>query len=330
MTVLFVIGINDQSTVQASISEDNQVSYLYDGNCSIQQQVPMARGKVAYAVLFGKRVKQWAFEFRQKPSLIVNQIANADTHRGALERCVELCNQVDTAVLNRPDRVLLTTRDSVARMLQGIPGVTMPRTVRFRPKSPDDVFAHARKEDIAFPFIVRLAGRHGGVSSILVKSPDDYAALHVYPFDGRDFYLTEFVDYRDSDGFYHRQRLIVIDGEPLLRGSLYDQHWMVHGASRRFMLQRETWEEDRVRSQALETLVIPKLKPAIAEITNRLQLDFYGIDCCLDRAGGMLVFEANASMDFLTNEHPQMNARMAMIHGRVRNMLERHSGEDLA
>jgi hypothetical protein len=153
--------------------------------------------------------------------------------------------------------------------------------------------------------------------------------LHVYPFDGRDFYVTEFVDCRESDRFYHRQRLVVIDGEPLLRGSLYDEHWKVHGASRRFMMGRESWEDDRVRSAWLEQEVIPDLKSAVTEITNRLKLEIYGIDCSLRPGGKMLIFEANANMNFLTNDHPEMNERVDMIRRKILDMLARHSGENV-
>jgi hypothetical protein len=81
-----------------------------------------------------------------------------------------------------------------------------------------------------------------------VDGREDYQALHAYPFDGREFYLTEFAECRDNEGFYQRQRLVVIDGEPVLRGSLYDQDWKVHGASRLFMMEQESWDDDRARS----------------------------------------------------------------------------------
>jgi glutathione synthase/RimK-type ligase-like ATP-grasp enzyme len=37
------------------------------------------------------------------------------------------------------------------------------------------------------------------------------------------------------------------------------------------------------------------------EIQERIGLDYFGIDCGLDRAGNLFVFEANASM--LVHEH---------------------------
>lgn len=43
----------------------------------------------------------------------------------------------------------------------------------------------------------------------------------------------------------------------------------------------------------------------------------------------MLIFEANANMNILTNDHPQMNARMDMIKGKIHELLSRHSGEEV-
>jgi hypothetical protein len=329
MAILFVSGINDLSKIGLTTDDAGNVIQLLDGNCSIHQRVPLREGIDAYAVLFGKGVKQPRFEFIATPSLIVNQISDVDTHKGALERCIEMCSLTSAPVINHPRKILLTSRSRVSRLLQGIPGVTMPRTVRMTPRSPEDVFATAVAEHIDPPFLVRLAGDHGGRSMTRIDGPDERDRLHVYPFDGRDFYLTEFVDSRQGEDFYHRQRLVVIDGEPVLRGSLYDKHWKVHGASRRFMMERESWDEDRTRSAWLEQEVIPDLGPAVREITDRLELEIYGIDCSLRPGGRMVIFEANANMNFLTNDHPEMSERIDMIRRRILDMLARHSGENV-
>jgi glutathione synthase/RimK-type ligase-like ATP-grasp enzyme len=329
MTILFITGINDNSMIGVTLNESNMPAYVYDGNCSLHGRLPLRKGVDAYAFIFGMGVQQRKFAFSEAPSLIINQIADADTHRGSLKRCIELCAQVNSPVINRPQHILQTTRDLVSETLQGIPGVIMPRTVRFNPRSPEDVFARAEAEHFGWPFIVRLAGLHGGKSMIRVTGPEDYSSLHIFPFDGRDFYLTQYVDSRNTEGFYQRQRLIVIDGKAVLRGALYDEDWKVHGASRSFMLGRENWEVDRERSRLFESEVIPRLGPAIAEITRRLKLELYGIDCNMHTDGTMLIFEANANMNILTNDHPQMNDRMSMIRDHILAMLTRHSGERL-
>jgi glutathione synthase/RimK-type ligase-like ATP-grasp enzyme len=327
MTILFVSGVNDRAVMGVSLDESGNLVHLMDGNCSVHHRLPLKKGIDLQFVIFGKGVKQRGAQFSTKPSLIFNQIADADTHRGSLERCIELCDQVNTTVINHPRSVLQTGRDQVAAMLQGIPGVIMPRTVRFQPRSPDEVFEYAAGQGIAFPYLARVAGEHHGRSMVRMGSQEDYPALHALPLDGRDFYLTEYVDYRGEDGFYHKQRIVVIDGEPLLRHALYFNEWMVHASSRAFMMERDTWEDDVVRFDRLASEVLPPLRPVTREITSRLQLEYYGIDCSLRPDGQMLIFEANANMNVLHGPNPATRYRLEAIEQKLYALLTKYSGE---
>jgi glutathione synthase/RimK-type ligase-like ATP-grasp enzyme len=329
MAILFISGVNDRSVMGVSLDESGNLVHLMDGNCSVHHRLPLKQGIDLQFVIFGKGVKQRGIQLSTKPSLIFNQIADADTHRGALERCIEFCDQVDTTVINHPRRVLHTGRERVAATLQGIPGVIMPRTVRFQPRAPDDVLAYAAGQGLAFPYIARVAGDHHGRSMVRVDQPQDYPALHALPFDGRDFYLTEYCDYRSEDGLYHKQRIVVIDGEPLLRHSLYFNEWMVHASSRSFMMERESWEEDSARFDRLNRELLPPLRPAIREVTNRLQLEYYGIDCSLRPDGQILIFEANANMNVLHGPNPITRYRVEAIEKSLHALLTRYSGEQV-
>jgi glutathione synthase/RimK-type ligase-like ATP-grasp enzyme len=329
MTILFVSGVNDHSTIGVNLDDRGNVVHLTDGNCSVHGKLPLKKGIAVYFVIFGKGVKQRGIDFTRKPSLIFNQIADADTHRGALERCQALCEQVRVPVINHPAAILRTARDQVSELLQGIPGVDMPKTVRFQPVSPEDVFEQATSKNIDFPYILRVAGDHNGKSMLLLKGMEEKRNLHVFPFDGRDFYLTEFVDCQDEAGLYHKQRIVLIDGEPILLNSTYGGDWNVHADSRTFMLERESWEKDRARMAMLETEVLPAMGAAFEEIANRMQLEFFGIDCNVGHDGKMLIFEANANMNILHNKYPAANARMNMINKKIHAMLTRHSGEEV-
>jgi glutathione synthase/RimK-type ligase-like ATP-grasp enzyme len=327
MAILFVDGVNDQSQVGITLNDKGEVGYLIDGNCSVHSRLPLRQDVAASLMIFGKGVKQRSVEFRKRPSLIFNQIADADSHRGALERCVELCEQVNTTVINHPSKVLRTSRDQVSQKLQGIPGVIMPRTQCFQPSSPDEVFSRATAERFEFPFIIRVAGLHGGQSMIKVNSREDYAALHALPFDGRNFYLTEYVHLRDGQGLYHKQRIAVIDGEPVLRHAMYDSNWKIHSGSRAFMMARDSWEVEFAYFDRFDKGLLPPMRPAIDEITSRLQLEYYGIDCAMQPDGQMVVFEANANMNFLYNPYDVIQYRVDVIVDRLHKMLTRHSGE---
>ena len=327
MAILFVSGVNDQSTIGVRLDDNGKLVNLLDGNCSVHGRIPLKEGIVGYFVLFGKGVKQRGLEFSQAPSLVFNQISDADTHRGALERCVELCSQLDSFVINHPTKIMKTGRDRVSYLLQGIPGVIMPKTVRFRPLSPDDIFKEAESEKIVFPFIVRVACDHHGKSTVLVNCRDDYNDMHKFPLDGRDFYLTEYVDCSDDAGLHYKQRLVVIDGEPVLRHSMFNEKWAIHSESLAYMLERESWDDIHARDSHFESKVLPALFPAIGEITKRLELEFYGIDCHVRPDGEMVIFEANANMNPLFNPYPQRNERMAVINRKIYSLLTKYSGE---
>ena len=327
MAILFINGINDRSMIGVTLDRESKLIQLIDGNCSIHRRLPLKQGIDYEFMLFGKGVRQNMVTFKIKPNLIFNQIADADTHRGALERCIELCSQVDTPVMNRPEHVLQTTRDKVSKTHRGIPGVVMPRILRFRPRSPEEVLEFAVSQRILHPYIVRVAGEHQGKNMVRLDSPGDMPGLHVLPFDGREFYLTEFIDYQDDEGLYHKQRIIVIDGEPYLRHSLYSDEWMVHAKARSFMKQRESWEQDIVRFDRLRDEVLPLARPAIDEITKRLNLEYYGIDGHIRPDGTLVIFEANANMNVLHSPNEATRYRVEAIQQALYRMLEKYSGE---
>jgi len=327
MSILFVNGVSDRAVMGVNLDDKGRLVYVVEGNCTIHNRLPLKEGLASQIMLFGRGVRQPGMDLDKMPSLIFNQISDADTHRGALERCVDLCEQVNTTVVNHPKHVLQTGRERVSGLLQDIPGVIMPRTLRFRPRSPEDVLEFAAVEGFEFPFIARVAGDHAGKSMIRVDIVDDCALLHALPFDGRDFYLTQYVDYSDEDGLFHKHRIIVIDGEPLLRHALYMNDWNVHANSRAFMMERDTWEQDIERFDRLSKEELPRLRPAIDEITRRLQLEYYGIDCSMRPDGQMVVFEANANMNILHGPNPASRYRVEAIEQQLYKMLTKYSGE---
>lgn len=330
MAILFVGGVNDRGMIGVTLDEKGNLLYVVDGNCSLDDRLQLEKGVAFKTTIFGLGVPQRMLSFKSAPSLIFNQIADADTHQGALQRCVELCKQVDAPVINHPEYVLETTRDQVARKLSDIPGVVMPRTLRFQPRSPDEALALAAENGFEFPFIIRTTGDHNGRNVVKLDNQENLPELHALPFDGRDFYLLEYIDYRDSDGLYHKQRIVVIDGEPLLRHTLYTNDWMVHADARDFMKTRERGDQYAARFDRLSEEVLPGMRPAIDEITKRLKLEYYGIDCCLRPDNRqMVIFEANANMNVLYASTPASHHGLAAIENKIYAMLTKYSGEQL-
>jgi len=327
MAILFTSGVNDRSTVSVQADSEGKMYPLLQGNYSILGRVPLKKDIPGFITIFGKGVKQPDINFKQLPSLVVNQIADPDTHRGALERCADLIRRIDVPVLNRPDAVLRTRRDEVSNALQGIDGVVVPRTARIRPDSPESVVRLAASEDIEVPFVVRVAENFEQSEKVLIQSEHHLDRLDVFPFDGRDFYVTGFIDCGEESGKYQSQRIAVIDGEPVLRRALFNDQWDVSGDSRRFMLTRESWADDQVRIQWFESEVMPSQSGRIRKITEKLELDYYCIDCNIRPDGELVVFEASAQPDALGQQHPSETEGLKRIHQKIQALLARRSGE---
>ena len=124
MSILFISGVNDRSEVGVSLDANGNPAYLLNGNASVHYRLPLKDGVAVPFTLFGRGVKQQQPTFQPLPSVVFNQISDADTHRGSLERCAQLCDQLGVPVINHPRAVQQTARDTVSRMLQGIPGAS--------------------------------------------------------------------------------------------------------------------------------------------------------------------------------------------------------------
>ncbi len=182
-----------------------------------------------------------------------------------------------------------TTRDNIYQLLQGIDKLHVPKTVKIQPKSPAEIYDTIEKENFEFPVIFRQAGDHGGDSTIWIE--DTTEEFYAFPLDGRDYYLTQFVDYQE-DGLYQKYRLIIIDGEVYLRHVKISDQWMVHHKTQ--IKNPEDLQKDI--SERFLDKIKPAIQPIITEIYNQLKLDYFGIDCYIDKNMNILTFEINANM----------------------------------
>jgi glutathione synthase/RimK-type ligase-like ATP-grasp enzyme len=323
MTILFVRGINDNNKVTPHVTPSGQIAFEFDGSCSVYRYLEFDKHEASTIVLFPSSANQRAVRIDVTPSLIFNEISDADSHKETLTRCAKLCASFAVPVINDPRRVLETSREKVALSLSGIEDLRIPKTKRITPSSPYEVIERISEEGFDYPVIVRLAGAHGGTSNVILTTESDIDQLHRYPFDGSSIYLTQFVDYRDSDGFYTKYRIVVVDGEPLLRHVLMDSNWMIHASTQKYMDRNpELWERERAISSNYEFEVKPRLLSTVKEVSRRLGLDYYGIDCAFNGSGEMLVFEANANMNVLFNRNPKYDDRVALIKKRIYELLE--------
>jgi len=218
---------------------------------------------------------------------------------------------------NAPSKIMKTTRDNIYQLLQGIDKLHVPKTVKIQPESPSDIYDIIKKEDFKFPVIFRQAGDHGGISTILIK--DETESFYAFPLDGRDYYLTQFEDYKE-DGLYRKYRLIVVDGVVYLRHAKFGDQWMVHNMTQ---ISNPESLQKAVAKRFLNEIK-PPIQPIVTKIYNRLKLDYFGIDCAIDKNMNILVFEINPNMGiFLQTKVIIFKDHLEMIRQALIKMIEK-------
>ena len=299
-SVLFINGIPDDLYVKVGSIQKNGKPYLvYSGGANIFDFINNELIKKHMLMLDANQTQDVKLV---KSAVIFNQISDADTHKTALTKLKNIYKffPKNTPFFNTPENILKTTRESIYSLTKAIDKVQVPKTVKIQPKSPQDIFNSIKEGGFAFPFIFRQAGDHGGISTILVKD-SSHEAFYAFALDGRDYYITQFVEYK-KENVYTKYRLVVVDGEVYLRHVIFSDKWIIHSGSRDFMSQHKKYRElEETILNSFESTIKPNIQTAITALYKTTKLDYFGIDCSIDENFNILIFELNANMNVLIN-----------------------------
>lgn len=227
---------------------------------------------------------------------MVNLLAEPEKNERVLDNLRKLLRGAPGKVINGPDAVLRSTRDHVARLLSGIPGLTVPATVRLPAGKRKLARELLERGGLDGRIILREAGKHGGKIVGLFDSIDAVAEAA----SGNELIATQFVDFRSGDGLYRKSRLFVIGPQMILRHKLISDHWNVHAKDRkRFMAERPALiAEERALFADPTDALDGEVKAVMLAIRERMPLDFFGVDFGIAPDGRVVLFEANAAMCF--------------------------------
>ncbi|KYJ86645.1 ATP-grasp domain-containing protein [Sulfurovum riftiae] len=305
--VLFINGIPDNKTVELNTMRKNG-TFIWDsaGSANIS---PFLQNE-----LFRRHVITFDTNPEQDIELnnihaVFNEISDPDTHRITLGKAENFHKSIAGKVpfYNTATNIMKTTRDNIYQLLQDIDKLHVPKTVRIQPRSSSDIYDAIEKENFDFPIIFRQAGDHGGISTLRIDNNSEQ--FYAFPLDGRDYYLTQFVDYANKDGIYTKYRLIIVDGEVFIRHAIFSNEWAIHGDSRKSIKNHKRFEDDILKS--FDRKIKPKIRSAINEIYNKMGLDYFGIDCHIDEQFNIVVFEINSSMNVISDDSD--NTRLQKI-----------------
>jgi|tagenome__1003787_1003787.scaffolds.fasta_scaffold20989643_6 hypothetical protein len=228
--------------------------------------------------------------------VIVNMITEAENSARILAKLEEVLRGVPARILNPPETVLRSTRDQVARLLSGIPGLLVPTVVRLRGADAQLAAKTIEQAGIVPPVIFREAGTHTGRTVGLHSSLADAVAVLE---GGKEYIATQFVDFASPDGLYRKYRVWFIGRRAVLRHMYVSDGWNVHSADRaRFMAHHaNVIAEERALIESADPFG-PHVRDVFRGVRERMPLDFFGLDFAILPDGKVVLFEANATMSF--------------------------------
>jgi hypothetical protein len=244
---------------------------------------------------------------------VLNLVSEADHSPNTLEALKLLLRGYGGRVINRPEAVLRTSREEVANVLCGIPGLLVPRVLRFRGGDPVAALGAVTGAGLIFPLIIRLPATHRGRTMVLVEDEEQFRSAVATE---HEYIAIEFVDYRGADGLYRKYRTWSFGGRQVFRHLAITDHWIVHVTpGNDFMIDRPDLIEEEVRlMERLEGAFPDQVHAIVAEIGERLDLDCFGVDFGLLPDGRMVLFEANAAMSFFPLvKHPRFEFRGRLL-----------------
>jgi hypothetical protein len=253
-----------------------------------------------------------------------------------LERLRRLFARWPRPALNNPHALPMLERDTLAGSLAGIPGLCSPHAVALDRGALD---AHIQYgAPIAgfaepygpYPCLIRPLASHAGTGLARLENPAELAKYLHFSF-GRRFFLTAFEDYSDSDGLYRKSRVAFIDREPFLCHMAISGHWMVHYLNAGMTESAEKRAEEARAMADFDQGFAKRHEAAFNALHDRIDLDYYSIDCAETQDGRLLVFEADAAAIIHMMDPPDLfpykPPQMRRVFAAFEDMLRRRVGQ---
>ena len=222
--------------------------------------------------------------------------------------------------LNSPARVITTARPLLDATLRGTGARVAPVAIVDRERLREAAIP------FAFPLIARPLGSHAGHG---LERLDDRDACE--PYTERNpaerYYVSPFIDYASTDGYFRKYRVVYVDGAPYPVHLAISKNWMIHYYNA--PMSEHEWmreEEAAFLKDPRSAFDGPRFE-ALERVGAAVGLEYFGIDCGIDRDGNVLVFEADPAMLVHTSApvdlYPYKQEFVPRIYRAVEQMIDR-------
>ncbi len=216
-------------------------------------------------------------------------VAECSASRPLLAALARVAERWPRPLLNAPGRIARLTRDGAWRLLHEAPGVIYPRNQRFSRRQLSEA---GRAEN--FPFIVRPVDSHAGAG---LEKIEDKTELATYLQNQAEafFYTAPFIDYRGADGKFRKMRIAMIDGEPFPVHLAISSRWMIHYLNADMAENADHRAEEALFVEHFADFA-RRHAQTLALMHEKLQLDYFLIDCAEIGGDQLLIFEVGSAM----------------------------------
>jgi tetratricopeptide (TPR) repeat protein len=248
-------------------------------------------------------------------AITLNNVVNGEKLKRGLLNLVEAHQQAfELPVINSAAQAAHCTRLETADLVRSITNLVVPRIMRFRLQAELRNALKSRVRDLfSYPVILRSVGDQQAECMFLVSNDEEFdeALTQQIARGGMDVYVIEYAGRQHRGNMFRRMRAAFVGGVPTLIRADYDSHWIVKG--RKTQSIQATYRNDRsFLEDADQVLNDPaslgdSVWSTLNEIGQRIPMDIFGLDFDVDSAGQVIFFEANATMNLLSNAPPEID-----------------------
>ncbi len=327
-----LMGLPDSRAVKVSgFDTKGELVYSWSGNSDFNNyiKIPDLEKKFISILWHAEPARDI-----QKPDVIISCLNDADICTKSLTKAVEITKLIkerwpDVKIFNDPANIARTTRDKIYEQFKHLQGLYIPKTIRIKPTCADEVLALAEENEINFPFLIRGCGSHGSSGLQIIRDKNDRDRLEKYAYDGRQLYVTEFVNNKNPEGFYNKARIVIVGGKMHARHFMTSPQWLVYADIHyHYMADNESAkkiEENFINNY--RSIISPEALASLEKINTDLGLDYLGFDVAPMPDGRLLVFEINVAQNALLNidydKFPYMKENRTRIVQSLNDTVER-------
>ena len=256
------------------------------------------------------------------------------------EECREALCKIERAalrwprpLLNPPHLVGNLDRDKLHHLLHGIEGLDIPATEAASRAQLSGVAQASRPladiaDGLAFPIIIRPRGSHAGTGLAKI---DDRSALAFYLAERGEveFFVSRFVDYANDDGLFRKYRVVFVDGRAYACHMAIADRWDIWYLNAGMAFSDEKRAEEANFMRGFDEIFAVRHRHALAAMADRVGLDYFTVDCAVNKNGELLIFEADNTAVVHNMDSPEVfpykSRQMNKIFDAFATMLLRHA-----